>query len=51
MSEGKIKEAMAESGKTNVTLLMGYMKARYEGKYDVKLAKQCAKEIVKELRF
>lgn len=46
MDEQKIKEAMASSGKTKITDLMNYMKAKYTGQYDTKLAKECAKEIV-----
>lgn len=46
MDEQKIKEAMTGSGKTKVTDLMNYMKAKYSGQYDPKLAKECAKEIV-----
>ena len=46
MDEQKIKEAMASSGKTKITDLMNYMKAKYAGQYDTKLAKECAKEIV-----
>ena len=46
MDEQKIKEAMASSGKTKITDLMNYMKVRFNGQYDVKLAKECAKEIV-----
>lgn len=46
MSEDKIKQAMAESGKMKVAELMSYMKGKYAGKYDLKLAKECAKEIV-----
>lgn len=49
MDEQKIKEAMASSGKTKVTDLMNYMKARYAGQYDLKLAKECAKEIVSSI--
>lgn len=46
MTEQQIKEAMAGSGKMKITDLMNYMKVRYTGKYDPKLAKECAKEIV-----
>ncbi len=45
MSEGQIKEAMAESGKMSIPQLMSYMKSKYAGKYDLKLAKMCAREI------
>lgn len=47
MTEQQIKEAMAGSGKMKVTDLMNYMKSRYPGKYDPKLAKVCAQEIVR----
>ncbi len=45
MTEGQIKEAMAMSGKITIPQLMSYMKSRYTGKYDLNLAKICAKEI------
>ena len=49
MDEWKVREAMAESGKTRVNDLMKYMKAHYAGKYDIKAAKISAKEIVAEI--
>lgn len=49
MSEDSIKQAMAESGKMKITQLMSYMKARYQGKYDTKLAREIAREMVAEM--
>jgi len=50
MSEMKIREAMAESGKTRVNDLMKYMKAHYAGKYDIKVARENAKELVADMK-
>ena len=49
MSEDDIREKMAESGKMKVKQLMDYMKAKYDGKYDPKLARANAKDIVAEM--
>ena len=40
---------MAESGKMKVAQLMSYMKAKYEGKYDPKVARENAKELVADM--
>lgn len=50
MSADKIRQAMAESGKSSVKHLMDYMKAKYDGKYDVELAKTNAKELVADMK-
>lgn len=50
MSVDKIRQAMAESGKSKVADLMSYMKVKYEGKYDPKIAKEIAKELVADMR-
>lgn len=49
MGESAIKQAMAESGKMTQKQLLDYMKAKHDGKYDPKLAKECAKEIVSSM--
>jgi len=49
MGADKIRQAMAESGKMKVSELMKYMKTRYAGKYDVKLARENAKELVADM--
>lgn len=46
MTEDNVREKMAESGKMKVKQLMDYMKVRYAGKYDIKLARENAKEII-----
>jgi len=50
MDEFKIREAIAESGKMTVRDIMSYLKHRHEGKYDVKLARKNAKELVAEMK-
>ena len=49
MDEDAIRQAMAESGKMKVAQLMSYMKAKYAGKYDLKLARENAKELVADM--
>jgi len=49
MSEDDIRQAMAESGKMKVKQLMDYMKAKYAGKYDPKVARENAKELVADM--
>ena len=49
MDEDKIRQVMAESGKMKVKQLMDYMKSRYEGKYDPKVARENAKELVADM--
>lgn len=46
----KIREAIAESGKTRIGEIMSYLKYRYDGRYDVKMAREQAREMVKEMR-
>jgi hypothetical protein len=50
MSEDKIRQALAESGKMTVRDMMAYMKRMHAGKYDVKLAKKNAKELVADMK-
>lgn len=47
--ESKIREIMAQSGKMKVKQLMDYMKARHAGKYDPKVARENAKELVADM--
>ena len=49
MSEDNVRQAMAESGKSKVAELMSYMKAKYAGKYDTKMARMNAKELVADM--
>lgn len=50
LTESKIREMFAESGKTTVKELMSYLEFRQSGNYDKKLANDNAKEMVKEMR-
>jgi len=50
MTESQITQAMAESGKMTQRDLMGSMKARHLGKYDLKLARSIAKRLVQEMK-
>lgn len=50
MSESKIRQAMAESGKSTVKQLMDYMKAKYPGQYDINVARANAKELVADMK-
>jgi len=51
MTETEIRQALAESGKMRVVDMMTYMKHRYNGKYDVKLARTNAKELVADMKL
>jgi hypothetical protein len=50
MDRWKIREAIAESGKMSLKDVMNYLNFRYEGKFDVKLAKEDAKEMIKDAK-
>ena len=50
MNEFEIREALAESGKTRVNDMMAYLKHWHAGKYDVRLARKIAKELVAEMK-
>lgn len=49
MSRDEITQAMAESGKMKLKDLMSYMKVKYSGKYDIELAKEIAKDLIKQM--
>ena len=50
MSEDKIRQALAESGKMTVRDMLAYMKHKHAGKYDMTLAKKNAKELVADMK-
>lgn len=50
MDRWKIREAIAESGKMRLKDVMDYLNRRYEGKFDVKQAKEDAKEMIKDAK-
>ena len=49
LNEDQVVEIMAESGKSKVSELMKYLKAKYNGKYDPKLAKENAIRITSNI--
>lgn len=49
MTEMEIRRAMAESGRTRVSDLMRVMKHQYTDRYDNKLARKVARELVSEI--
>jgi hypothetical protein len=50
MDRWEIREAIAESGKMTIRDVMAYLNHRYEGKFNVKQAKEDAKEIIKDAK-
>ena len=46
----EIREAIAESGKTNIREIMQYLKARFGVDFDISQAHEDAKEMVKEMK-
>lgn len=50
MDRWKIREAIAESGKMRLKDVMDYLNRKYEGKFDVKQAKEDAKEMIKDAK-
>lgn len=49
LSEDKIREIFAESGKMTVREMMSYLESRYSGKYNKELAKRNAKELISQM--
>ena len=50
MNDLNIREVLAESGKLTVSQMMNYLKSRYNGKYDIKTARNEAKDLVREMK-
>lgn len=49
MNEMQIRRAMAESGRSRISDLMRVMKHQYAGRYDRKLARKVAGDLVAEI--
>lgn len=45
LTEDQIREIFAESGKMKASQMMSYLKSRYAGQYDSKVARANAKEM------
>ena len=50
LTESKIREIFAESGKMTVKEMMSYLEARHSGNYDKKVARDNAKELVADIK-
>ena len=50
LSVYEIREIIAESGKMRINDVMAYFKARYEGRYNSKIVRQEAKEMIAEAK-
>lgn len=50
LTENKIREIFAESGRTRFKDLMKYLEVRHSGNYDKKVAEDNAKALVKEMK-
>lgn len=50
MSQFEIREALAETGQTTINQMIKWMDVKHKGKYDKKVARAEAAEMVKEMK-
>ena len=50
LSEDEIRERIAESGKMRINEVVAYFKGRFPGRFDLKVLKANAKEMINEAR-